>query len=64
MARSAIACHRNSRCYAFNYSISTVYGCSLPLRWTQREHENRGGKRAWQDSNLRHTAPETVRAHL
>ena len=60
MARSAITRHRSPRGHASNYSVTTVYGCPLPLGWTQSEHENRGGKRAWQDSNLRHTAPETV----
>jgi hypothetical protein len=60
MAKSAVTRHRNRRGRASSYSVTTVYGCSLPVRWAQSEHENRGGKRAWQDSNLRHTAPETV----
>jgi hypothetical protein len=57
--------HRGySRGCVLHYSVSTVYGCSSPVRWTQSEHENRGEKRAWQDSNLRHTAPETVATSL
>jgi hypothetical protein len=60
MARSTITCQSNGFSHAFHYSVTTVYGCSTALRWTRSGHENRRGKRAWQDSNLRHTAPETV----